>query len=182
MKKIYGEYILTVARMEEPKDFKTLVNAYQIIQEQLGNKYKLVIVGDGPQRSEIEENIKSKGLEENIILVGSQDDVDKFYKSAKMFIFSSKSEGLPTVIIEAMSKGLPIVATDAPYGCRDILQNNKYGIITPVGDYQMLAEKTIELLKNKESFKYYSEQSIKRYNDFLPKNIIKEFYKIIDSE
>jgi len=182
VKEKYGDFILTVARMDEPKDFLTLLDAYEILLNKFKIKYNLVIVGDGPDRKKIEKYISKKKINNRVFLVGSQSDVDKFYRNAKLFVLSSKSEGLPTVIIEAMSRGLPIVATDAPYGCRDILNNNEYGIITPVGDALFMAKKVNELLKDKKLFDYYCEQSLKRYNDFLPEKIMKEFYRIIECD
>lgn len=179
LKEKYGEYILTVARMDEPKDFLTLLDSYEILLKKFKINYNLVIVGDGPDRKKIEDYIIKKKINKNVFLVGAQDNVDKFYRNAKLFVLSSKSEGLPTVIIEAMSRGLPIVATDAPYGCRDIIKNNEYGIITPVGDALFMAKKIHELLKDQNLFDYYCKQSLKRYNDFIPEKIIKEFVKII---
>ena len=145
--------------MEAPKDFLTLLDSYEILLKKFKVKYNLVIVGDGPDRNKIEKYILKKNLNNKVFLAGSQKNVDKFYKNAKLFVLSSRSEGLPTVIIEAMSKGLPIVATDAPYGCRDIIKNNEYGIVTPVGDALFMAEKISELLKNKELYDYYCKQS-----------------------
>ena len=179
--KKYGEYFLTVARMDEPKDFFTLIDAYEIYFKKYSKKYKLLLVGDGPDRKKIEKYIKLKKMEDNILIMGSQDDVDNFYSHAKLFILSSKTEGLPTVIIEAMSRSLPIVATDALYGCRDIIGNDEYGIIVPVGDSTMLADKINYLIKNKDVYDHYKKKSIERYKYFLPNKIIKEFYRIIDN-
>ena len=150
----YGDYILSVARLEEPKDFLTLVKAFKILKDNNKIKYNLVIVGDGPDRSKIETYIKQNNLENNIFLVGSQDDVAKFYKTAKLFVLSTESEGLGMVIIEAMKFGLPVIATDAPYGPRDIIRNNEFGILTPVGDEKLLAQEINKLLENEELYNY----------------------------
>ena len=179
IKKKYGEYILSVARLDYPKDFITLINAFDILVKEKNFNYNLVIVGDGPDRKKINDYIESKELSKRIFLVGAQDNVSQFYENSKLFAFSSLSEGLPTVIIEAMSKGIPVVATDSPYGCKDIIGTDKYGLIVSVGDFKEMANKIKELLFNKDMYDYYSNQSLKRYNDFLPENIIKSFYEII---
>ena len=175
----YGDYILTVARLEYPKDFITLIDSFNILVKDKNFNYNLVIVGDGPDKKKINDYIINKKLSKRVFLVGSQDDVGKFYKNSKLFAFSSLSEGLPTVIIEAMSKGIPVVATDSPYGCKDIIGTDKYGLIVSVGDSEEMANKIKEILSNEDMYNYYRNQGLKRYNDFLPDNIIKKFYEII---
>lgn len=179
IKQKYGDYILSVARLEQPKDFITLIKAYKKLKDDNKINYNLVIVGDGPDREKIEECIKENNIEKNVFLLGSQKNVSKFYKSAKLFVLSSKSEGLPTVIIEGMKFGLPIIATDAPYGPRDIFKNNEFGILTPVGDEKILAQEINKILGNNELYNHYKNQSLKRYLDFTPEKIIEQFYKII---
>ena len=178
----YGDYILSVARLETPKDFLTLVKAFKILKDNNKTKCNLVIVGDGPDRSKIETYIKQNNLENNIFLVGSQDDVAKFYKTAKLFVLSTESEGLGMVIIEAMNFGLPVIATDAPYGPRDIIRNNEFGVLTPVGDEKLLAQEINTLLENEELYNYYKNQSLKRYLDFIPEKIMEQFYEIIGED
>ena len=179
MKEKYGNYILSIARLDYPKDFITLLKAFELLIRDKEFNYNLVIVGDGPDRQKIKDFIIEKKLSKRVFLVGSQDDVSKFYQNAKLFAFSSLSEGLPTVIIEAMSKGLPVVATDSPYGCKDIIGSDKYGLLVPVGDFDEMANKIKQILTDEKMYKYYSNQSLKRYDDFLPENIIKSFYEII---
>ena len=180
IKSKYGNYILSVARMAEPKDFITLIDAYYLLLKKLKKPLNLVILGDGPDRKKIEDYISLKKLEKNIFLLGNLNNIEKFYKLSKCFVLSSKNEGLPTVIIEAMSFGRPIVSTDAPYGPRDILKNNQYGILVPVGDSLELSNKLYELLSSKEIYNYYSNQSQIRFKDFLPEKIIQKFYKLIE--
>lgn len=180
IKKKYGEYILSVARMAPPKDFITLIDAYELMHRKNESNINLVIIGDGPDRYKIEQYIRDKRLEKNVFLLGSRNDVEKFYKEAKCFALSSKSEGLPTVIIEAMDFGLPIVATDAPYGPRDILKGNEYGLLVPVEDSTEMAEKLYNVINDKNLYEHYSEQSRKRFADFSVEKILNKFYKLID--
>lgn len=179
IKQKYGEYILSVARLEQPKDFITLIKAYKILKESNKINYNLVIVGDGPDRTKIEECIRENKLEQNVFLTGSQKNVAKFYKGAKLFVLSTKSEGLGMVIIEAMKYGIPTISTDAPYGPRDIFKNNEFGILTPVGDEKVLAQEINKILENEELYNHYKNQSLKRYMDFVPEKIIEKFYEII---
>lgn len=99
---------------------------------------------------------------------------------SEIFVLSSKSEGLPTVIIEAMCFEKPVVSTDAPYGARDITKNNQYGMLVPVGDSEEMAKRLYELLSDKALYKHYSNKSKERFRDFSPEKIMKQFYRIIE--
>ena len=176
----YGKYILSVARLESPKDFITLIKAYNNLDKKIISEYKLLIVGDGPDRELIENEINELNLKDNVILVGSQTNVVKYYKNASLFILSTKVEGLGMVIVEAMENGCPVIATDAPFGPRDIIRNNEYGVLCPVGDYKKMSEEITNLLTNEELRKKYIKQGYKRYKDFTAETIINKFYQIID--
>ena len=180
LEKNYGKYILSVARLESPKDFITLIKAYNNLDKKIISEYKLLIVGDGPDRELIENEINELNLKDNVILVGSQTNVVKYYKNASLFILSTKVEGLGMVIVEAMENGCPVIATDAPFGPRDIIRNNEYGVLCPVGDYKKMSEEITNLLTNEELRKKYIKQGYKRYKDFTAETIINKFYQIID--
>lgn len=182
IKSKYGKYILTVARMEQPKDFITLINAYNALPDNLKNEYNLVLVGDGPERKNIEQHIQNKKIQNKVYLLGSQDNVDKYYRNASLFVLSTKSEGLGMVIIEAMGNKCPVIATDAPYGPRDILGNNEYGILCPVGNYMKMSKAIEEILTNAEMRNKYIALGLKRYEDFQEETIMKQFYGVIEDE
>lgn len=179
LNKKYGKYILSVARLEEPKDFITLIEAYNKLGDDIKKEYNLVIVGDGPDRGKIENRIKELNLNKKIFMVGAQNDVDKYYQQAKLFVLSTKSEGLGMVIIEAMGNGCPVISTDAPYGPRDILGSNDYGILCPVGDSDKMSVAIAELLNDKQKRKKFIEKGLVRYKDFEIDTIIKQFYDLV---
>lgn len=178
----YGKYILSVARLESPKDFITLINAYNNLDKKIISEYKLLIVGDGPDRKLIENEIDRLNLKDNVVLVGAQTNVVKYYKNASLFVLSTKVEGLGMVIVEAMGNGCPVIATDAPFGPRDIIRNNEFGILCPVGDYQKMSEEMTNLLTNEALRNNYIKQGYKRYKDFTSETIINKFYQIIDDD
>lgn len=179
LNKKYGKYILSVARLEEPKDFITLIEAYNKLGDDIKKEYNLVIVGDGPDRGKIENRIKELNLNKKIFMVGAQNDVDKYYQQAKLFVLSTKSEGLEMVIIEAMGNGCPVISTDAPYGPRDILGSNDYGILCPVGDSDKMSVAIAELLNDKQKRKKFIEKGLVRYKDFEIDTIMKQFYDLV---
>ena len=177
--KKYGKYILSVARLEEPKDFITLIEAYNKLSNDIKKEYNLVIVGDGPDREKIKNRIEKLNLNKKVFMVGAQSDVDTYYQHADLFVLSTKSEGLGMVIIEAMGNGCPVISTDAPYGPRDILGSNDYGILCPVGDSEKMSVAIEELLNDKQKRKKFIEKGLVRYKDFEIDTIMKQFYDLV---
>ena len=177
--KKYGKYILSVARLEEPKDFITLIEAYNKLSNDIKKEYNLVIVGDGPDREKIKNRIEKLNLNKKVFMVGAQSDVDTYYQHADLFVLSTKSEWLGMVIIEAMGNGCPVISTDAPYGPRDILGSNDYGILCPVGDSEKMSVAIEELLNDKQKRKKFIEKGLVRYKDFEIDTIMKQFYDLV---
>lgn len=163
----YGDYILNVARFEKQKDHKTIIKAIKILKDNSFNN-KFVFLGDGALFEEIKDFAKENGVFEQCVFLGAKSDVAKYYKNCKMFVHSSPAEGLPTVIIEAMQFDKPVVATASPEGVQEILQNGKYGLMSPVGDEVELANNMMMILKDKNKYDYYSKQSSIRKKDFTP--------------
>ncbi|MEM9355028.1 MAG: glycosyltransferase [Pseudomonadota bacterium] len=129
--------LLAVGRLAPQKDYTTMIDAVSILKK-LG-KFKLIIVGNGSLKDELQESIQRMSLEDNVCLFGETKHVDAYYKKADLFVMSSSSEGLGNVIVEALSFGLPVVATDCLSGPSEILVQGKFGILTPVGDAKALA-------------------------------------------
>ena len=177
--KKYGKYILSVARLEEPKDFITLIEAYNKLSNDIKKEYNLVIVGDGPDREKIKNRIEKLNLNKKVFMVGAQSDVDTYYQHADLFVLSTKSEGLGMVIIEAMGNGCPVISTDAPYGPREILGSNDYGILCPVGDSEKMSAAIEELLNDKQKRKKFIEKGLVRCKDFEIDTIMKQFYDLV---
>jgi len=142
--------ILSVGRLTHQKDFVTLIRAFNIVQQKA--KVKLVILGEGEQRKLLEKLIISLNLQNKVSLVGYVENPYPYFKNSDIFVLSSLYEGLPTVLIEALAFGLPIVSTNCPTGPREILENGKYGILVTPGNYQEMAEAILTVLNGKINF------------------------------
>jgi glycosyltransferase involved in cell wall biosynthesis len=130
--------IISVGRLAIQKDFPTLIQAFAIVRQQL--PCRLMIVGEGSDRQRLEALVKQLELETDVSLPGFVEHPFAYMAKAKVFVLSSKWEGLGNVIIEAMAAGTTIVATDCQSGPSEILENGKYGYLVPVDDVQALAE------------------------------------------
>lgn len=169
IRKKYGDYILMIARISEPKNHKALIKAVEILKNKYGVCKNIVFVGDGPLRCEIEKYALSTSIGDNCFFVGAQAAPQNYYKAAKLFVLSSFSEGLPTVLIEAAAFGLPLVASDS--SVKEILGNNEYGIICPINDPDAMAEVIYNMFTDDVLYNKYSTASLKRFEDFTPKVI-----------
>lgn len=174
------KYIVAVSRLDSvSKDYSTLLKAMKILKERQIDE-KLYIVGDGPSKVEIEEEIKRLELEENIVLLGRKKNPYIWLKNSDFFVHSSKFEGLPTVLIEALVCDKLVVSSDCPTGPKEILANETCGRLFEVGDYEKLAELLEEYIKNKELKEKYINNIKTRKKEFDKNIVLKEYEKLID--
>lgn len=139
--------VLAVGRLTPQKDFPTLIRAFAQVHRQ--HMARLLILGEGEQRPELEQLVKQLGLSEAVHLPGFEPNPFRYMRRAAVFVLSSRYEGLPNALIQAMACGCPVVATDCPSGPREILDGGKYGALVPVGDADALAEAILAALQGK---------------------------------
>lgn len=171
-------YILAVGRLEETqKDFTTLIKAYSLIANEVNEK--LYILGDGRHKTQLETLVKELKLENKVIFLGFRKNPYCWMKNANLFVHSSKFEGLPTVLIEALILEVPIIATDCPTGPREILENGKDGILVKIGDYNKMSESINYIFKNEEIKKQFLENSKKSVRRFDGRIVIKQLEELL---
>lgn len=130
-------YVVSLGRLTEAKDFPTLLRAYAI--STLRHTHRLIIVGEGEQRSNLEHLIRDLELADRVFLTGAMDNPHAVMAGAAMHVLSSRWEGYPNVLLEALALGVPAVSTDCPHGPREILEGGRYGRLVPIGDAVALA-------------------------------------------
>src|SRR5690606_7014711 len=113
-------------------DFLTLIRAFARVRA-TRNDARLVILGEGEQREEIERLVAELGLKPHVSLPGFVKNPYAYMARAAVFVLSSRWEGFPNVLVEAMAVGVPVVATDCMAGPAEILENGRYGQLVPVG-------------------------------------------------
>lgn len=129
--------IAAVGRLTIQKDFPTLIKAFGQVRET--RDAKLLILGEGPDRVELESLVKRLGLDNDVSMPGFVANPYAYMARSALYVLSSRWEGLPTVLIEALYCGAPIVAADCPSGPREILAEGTHGKLVPVGDVAALA-------------------------------------------
>jgi len=140
------DQLVAAGRLVPEKGFDVLIRAFHIFSQ--ANDYSLIILGEGPEREHLEMLIKELGLMRRVLLPGFMPDPYPYMRSAKLFVLSSRYEGLPTVLIEAMAYGTPVAATDCRSGPAEILDGGRYGVLVPVDDPQALAEGMSQALQH----------------------------------
>jgi glycosyltransferase involved in cell wall biosynthesis len=132
-----GSRIIAVGRLTRQKDFATLIRAFALVRRQ--RPCQLLILGEGELRNELERQIVEGGLADDVSMRGFCANPFPLMAQADVLVVSSRSEGLSSVLIEALALGTPVVATDCPSGPREILQGGHYGELVTVGDDEELA-------------------------------------------
>lgn len=182
-----GKILISVGRLSEAKDQSTLLTAFRQVIER-GFDVRLLIVGDGEMRKKLATQIEENGLTNHAFLLGSRPDVDLLLSQADCFVLSSRREGLPMVILEAMASGLPIIST-AVGGIPEILRNEENGFLVPAEQPQKIAEKIEFILSHADKAKdmgrnnrqkvvenFSLKKTAQKYEEFY-KNIMKALLK-----
>lgn len=139
--------VLAVGRLVPAKDFGSLIMAFSEVVRQC--RARLVILGEGPERRRLEGLVRSLKLEQVVEMPGFVLNPYRYMTRATVFVLSSRWEGLPTVLIEAMALGIPVVATDCPSGPAEILEGGRWGKLVPVGSVTMLASGILQVLRER---------------------------------
>lgn len=177
---LQNDFILHVSTLYKHKNALELIDIYHKLKLK-GIKEKFYIIGEGEQSEDIKSRIIELGLENDCLLLGRIDNPLPFMKKAKLFLFSSFSEGLPTVFLECMACGTPVISYDCPTGPKDILDNGKYGILIPLGDHSAFIEKAYELLTQPEIYQNYIDLLPEAIARFSSDKIEQEFISLIDT-
>ena len=130
--------ILTVGNLKEQKNHELLLQAFSMLLKH--RNANLLILGEGHLRSKLERQVAELGIENRVSMPGFRADPYPYYNEASLFVLSSDWEGLPTVLIEALASGTPIVSTDCPSGPKEILGDGRFGRLVPVSDALALCE------------------------------------------
>jgi len=180
---------INVGRLEPQKNHKLLIKAFK----KANLDAKLLIIGDGYLRKDLEVLIEELELKDKVKLLGRQKNPGKFLSKADVFVFSSNYEGFPNVLLEALACELPIISTDCKSGPREILAPNtdfrrqtkdieiaEYGVLTPVGDVEKMSKAMKMIYENRDLREKLKSKAKKRANSFRVEKIIKQWREVIE--
>lgn len=169
------KFLLMVARFDSQKDHETLFKALQILPGYI----KLILIGEGKLEEHYKRKVIELGIMDRVFFIGRRNDIHNILKSIDISVLSSHWEGFGLVTVEAMSAGVPVIASDVP-GVENIVRN--YGLLFEKGNYQELAKHITALINNEAIYKYYSNLGLKRAEDFNIKKMVDEYISIYEEQ
>lgn len=174
------DFLITyVAELNNNKNQMMLLEAMNILTKDYPN-IKLLLAGDGVNKEKIEKYIREKKLQSNVLLLGYRTDIPMLLKLSDLYVATSKREGLPVNIVEAMISGLPVVATDSR-GQRELVSDGENGYIVKVGDYNELATKIKNIYLDYRIRDRIKEGAKGKVEPYLFENVMKEMKAIYKS-
>ena len=172
------DYILAAGRLSRGKGFDILINAFA--KSNLKNKIKLIILGEGKERDNLEKLIDGLDLKSQVLLYGKVDNPFVYMTHSIFFITSSRHEGFSVILLEALACETPVIATNCETGPSEIIENEKNGLLIPVEDEKALKEAMEKLFYDKElhvKLKANTRRSVKKYDI---ENIVKDWINLFE--
>lgn len=170
--------VLTVGRLSYPKGYDMLIDVWEIVSKDACD-WKLNIIGSGELESELKKKVKEKNLDDSICFLGQKKDIEKYYLNSSIFVSSSRYEGQPMVVLEALEAGLPIVSFDI-LANRSLIDKN--GILVECYNIEKMAKAIKELIKNDEKRLIMSKESKIKSKEFSIENIYSKWNEILKNE
>ena len=170
--------IISVGRLISSKGFEDLIQSFNQLASDCPD-IQLTIYGEGPQRSAIETLIRSLGLQNRVYLPGTIQNVAKVLTQSDLFVFSSQHEGFPNVLCEALSVGLPVIASDCS-GNVDVVTDRMNGRLFPVGNVDRCAQLIKELIEDVDQRIFLSQNALKICDTLSPDRIFAQWDQMIE--
>lgn len=180
-----NDYLLAAGRLVRSKNFELLVRAYA--ESRLTQR--LVILGEGPERENLERLAVELGVAERVSLPGFAANPYPIMARAALFVLSSNDEGFPNALVEAMTLGVPVVATNCASGPSEILAENareqvdgltlaQHGVLTPTDDVASMAE-ALRLMSDPERRREYGQRAAARSRTYSPEAAAEQYWRVL---
>ena len=169
--------IINIGRLTEQKDQITILRAINNLKNKL--KIKLIIIGRGKEKDNLMNFISQNKLKKIIQIKDPNKNVYNYLKSADIFVLSSKYEGLPNVLLEALTLKKFVISTNCPTGPKEILLNENGGLLFKIGDHKQLTKKIFYYFKNKNICKKKLKTSIKALERFDYNFNLNQYFKLV---
>lgn len=167
-------FFLSVGRLDEGKNHELLIRAYAKLARSNLDLPDLVILGRGVLEQHLKSVIAELGLKDKVHLLGFSPNPYKFMKACKAFVFVSRFEGFANVLIEAMACGALVITSQHKSGAKELIGDDEYGILVPVGDESATAAAMERVLDEKDLAAHYKPKALTRAKDFDANKIANE--------
>ena len=173
----HEKIILTVGRLDKNKCHDKLITAFNTINP-IG--WKVKIIGEGVKKQELTTLIESYDLSNKIEIISKVKDIHKYYNEASIFVFTSKTEGFPNALLEAMHYGLPCISTDCNFGPSDLIDDGVDGYLVPLNDQTELTNKLSHLISDENLQKQFSEKAKEVTESYKSENVTVQWETLIN--
>lgn len=182
LSKDYSErHCICVGRLVYEKNYPRMLNVWQEVTRKHPD-WVLDIYGDGPLRSEVETKIQTLKLRENVVLHGETHNVSEAYNRGSIYLMTSRSEGFPLVLIEAMGYGLPVVAFDCTDGPADIIEDGVTGRLIPYEEDATMVQALDELMVSKEWREKMGRAAYAASLKWSPDNVMPQWVTLLQGD
>ena len=166
--------IMGVGRLDKQKDFPTLIRAFAEVRKRI--PAKLIILGEGDEKSNLQSLIDKLGIKEDVLLPGFVQNPYVYMQQANIVVLSSAWEGFGNVLVEAMAAGTPVVSTDCPCGPAEILADGKYGKLVSVADVNGMAKAIYQTLNEVPN----TDKLIRRASEFSQEKAVTKYIELFN--
>ncbi|WP_042353817.1 glycosyltransferase family 4 protein [Bacillus rubiinfantis] len=171
--------VIYVAELCYRKQQDLLIKAVSMVKEEVVN-IKLLLAGDGDMLQAYQKQVTELRLEENVFFLGYRDDIDQLLTMSDVAISTSRQEGLPVNVMEAMATGIPLIVTDCR-GNRDLVKDGENGIVIGINDVNGCAQAILDLYRAEELRQQFSDNSRSLIQQYSLENVIKDM-KVVYSK
>lgn len=183
--KIHGycsesKLLLSVGRLTYQKGFDMLVDIAKPILDK-NSDWKWVVLGEGEERTQLEEKIKKYGLEDRLILKGNVDNVNEYYVQASLFIMTSRFEGLPMTLLETKPYHLPLISFKCKTGPAELIEDGVNGFLIEQDDIKGMSNRIQQLIDSKKMRELFSANSQKDIERFKLETVVKQWENLLDN-
>ncbi|GAP72853.1 glycosyltransferase, group 1 [Candidatus Symbiothrix dinenymphae] len=172
--------VLSVGHLEHRKGFDLLLDSWNKIAPAIRKDWKLQIIGKGEEKANLEASIEEDKTEDSIEILPPTNQIEEHYAKASIYAMASRAEGLPMVLIEAQSYGIPSIAFDCKTGPSDIINEGQTGFLIPCFDTDLYAEKLATLMQDSELRQQMSRHALQARHRFAIDKVIEKWVEVLN--
>jgi glycosyltransferase involved in cell wall biosynthesis len=175
--KLDTKLILAVGRMDWLKGYDLMLEVFERFCRK-NHDWTLKVIGDGELKTDIEKFAREKGIANRITIEPATNNIEKEYMAASLYLMTSRSEGLPMVLLEAQACGLPVVAFDCETGPAEIVNHGIDGYLVKPNDFEKMSEHLLELAADPDKRKAFGTAARENVKRFLPHEVFKQWNEV----